>query len=134
MRSSHAPVRQLAAAEPAAGTPGRPDRQLVDALCRAGLGGWLAGLPEGLGTRLGQHGDAVSGGERQRIALARALLADRPALLLDEPTAHLDAATAAQVSVDLLTATEGRTTVVVTHRPDELPGVPRVLLRPARPS
>jgi ATP-binding cassette subfamily C protein CydCD len=114
--------------------PGAQDRQLVDALRRAGLGGWLAGLPEGLATPVGQHGDAVSGGERQRIALARALLADRPALLLDEPTAHLDAATAARVSADLLTTTEGRTTIVVTHRPDELPGVPRVLLRPEQPS
>ena len=109
----------------------RPDAradEIVDALRRAGLGVWLAGLPEGLETPVGRHGGAVSGGERQRIGLARALLADRPLMLLDEPTAHLDARTAAQVCADLLRETVGRTALVVTHRPEELPGLSRVHL------
>jgi ATP-binding cassette subfamily C protein CydCD len=114
----------------------RPDArndEIVDAVARAGLGDWLAGLPEGLETPVGRHGGAVSGGERQRIGLARALLADRPVLLLDEPTAHLDSDTAALVCADLLRATAGRTALVVTHRPEELPGLPRMRLpAPAR--
>jgi ATP-binding cassette, subfamily C, bacterial CydCD len=114
----------------------RPDArtdEIVDALARAGLGDWLAGLPEGLETPVGRHGGAVSGGERQRIGLARALLADRPVLMLDEPTAHLDADTAALVCADLLRVTAGRTALVVSHRPDELPGLPRMCLpAPAR--
>ncbi|GAA5110132.1 thiol reductant ABC exporter subunit CydD [Pseudonocardia adelaidensis] len=108
--------------------PDAPKDEIVDALCRAGLGDWLAGLPEGLETPVGRHGGAVSGGERQRIGLARALLADRPVLLLDEPTAHLDAGTAALVCADLLRVTAGRTALVVTHRPEELPGLPRMCL------
>jgi ATP-binding cassette subfamily C protein CydCD len=117
--------------------PGATDTDLGDALTRAGLGDWLAGLPEGLATLVGRHGGTVSGGERQRIGLARVLLADRPILLLDEPTAHLDADTAAVVYADLLRAAAGRATLIVTHRPDDLPGLPRVALTAAaerRPS
>jgi len=82
------------------------------------LDGWAARLPEGLDTRVGVLGDAVSGGERQRIALARTLLADTPIIVLDEPTAHLDPGTAAEVTADLLVATEGRTVLWITHRPE----------------
>jgi ATP-binding cassette, subfamily C, bacterial CydCD len=108
--------------------PEARENEIVDALRRAGLGDWLTEQPEGLETPVGRHGGAVSGGERQRIGLARALLADRPLLLLDEPTAHLDAHTAAHVCADLLRATAGRTALVVSHRPDELPELPRMFL------
>jgi ABC-type transport system involved in cytochrome bd biosynthesis fused ATPase/permease subunit len=68
---------------------------------------------------VGEHGQAVSGGERQRIALARAVLADRPVLLADEPAAHLDPATADAVTELILRPAVDRCVVLVTHRPDD---------------
>jgi len=114
-------------------SPAATDDELVVALERAQLGGWLATLPDGLGTALGEHGGAVSGGERQRIGVARALLADRPVTILDEPTAHLDARTADALADELLDVTRGRTALIVTHRPEQTPGLPRLDLgRPER--
>jgi ATP-binding cassette subfamily C protein CydCD len=91
-------------------------RDVRAALAGARLLDWVDGLPDGGATAVGEHGSRVSGGQRQRIALARALLADRPVLLLDEPTEHLDLATADALAAELLTATAGRTTLLVTHR------------------
>ena len=62
----------------------------------------------------------MSGGERARLGVARAVLADRPLVLLDEPTAHLDHATATAVLDDVLSATDGRSVVMVSHRPEAL--------------
>jgi ATP-binding cassette subfamily C protein CydCD len=106
--------------------PHASDDDIVAALRRAQLGEWLAGLPDGLDTALGAHGGPVSGGERQRLGVARALLADRPVLLLDEPTAHLDPPTAAALSTELMAATRGRTALLVTHHPEQTPGLPQV--------
>ncbi|MFG3343038.1 thiol reductant ABC exporter subunit CydC [Glycomyces sp. NPDC048151] len=97
--------------------PAADDGDLARALRWAGLRDWLEALPDGLQTRLGEHGRAVSGGERGRIALARCLLADREVLVLDEPDAHLDAATAERVLRTAMAALEGKTTIVITHRP-----------------
>jgi thiol reductant ABC exporter CydC subunit len=97
--------------------PGAADEDLARALRWAGLRDWLEALPDGLQTRLGEHGRAVSGGEKGRIALARCLLADREVLVLDEPDAHLDAATAERVLRTAAAALEGKTTIVITHRP-----------------
>jgi len=94
-----------------------PDR-IRDALRGARLDAWIDALPEGLDTRVGEHGTHLSGGQRQRIALARALLADRPILVFDEPTEHLDEPTAAELAADLMDATRGRTVLVLTHRAD----------------
>ncbi len=90
--------------------------RLRDALAAAGLVDWVDGLPEGLDTRVGEHGARLSGGQRQRVALARILLADFPVVVLDEPGEHLDTATADALMHDLLRAVSGRTTVVITHR------------------
>ena len=99
--------------------PGADDEQISAALAAAGAGDWVAGLPEGLDTRVGENGQAVSGGERQRVALARAVLADRPVLLADEPAAHLDPATADAVTGLILRSTADRCVVLVTHRPGD---------------
>ncbi len=96
----------------------RPDAtpDEVEAALRAvQLGGWLDGLPDGLQNMLGEGYTNVSGGERARIGMARAVLADLPVLVLDEPTAHLDTATAEAVAADLLDATSGRSVVWITH-------------------
>ncbi|WP_328457830.1 thiol reductant ABC exporter subunit CydD [Amycolatopsis sp. NBC_00438] len=112
--------------------PAATDDELRSALALARLGAWLNRLPDGLDTALGTHGTPVSGGERQRIGVARALLSDRPILLLDEPTAHLDAPTAAALAADVLASTEGRSTLVVTHRPADFANLPTVDLTAAR--
>ncbi|MFJ3500264.1 thiol reductant ABC exporter subunit CydD [Streptomyces sp. NPDC090135] len=107
---------------------GADDGELRDALRRARLLDWVDGLPEGLDTLVGEHGARLSGGQRQRLALARALLADFPVLVLDEPAEHLDLATADALTDDLLRATEGRTTVLITHRLHGLDAVDEVLV------
>ncbi|SDC74970.1 ATP-binding cassette, subfamily C, CydCD [Geodermatophilus telluris] len=91
------------------------EARMSAALTAAGLGPLLAGLPGGLDTPVGAGGTALSGGERRRLAAARALLADRDVVLLDEPTAHLDPPTAAALVRDLRRALAGRVVVCVTH-------------------
>lgn len=101
---------------------------LRDALRRARLLDWVSELPQGLDTLVGEHGARFSGGQRQRLALARALLADFPVLVLDEPAEHLDLATADALTADLLAATEGRTTLLITHRLRGLEAVDEVIV------
>ncbi|MFF9013176.1 thiol reductant ABC exporter subunit CydD [Streptomyces sp. NPDC014870] len=107
---------------------GASDDELRAALGRAQLLGWVESLPDGLDTLVGEHGSRLSGGQRQRLALARALLADFPVLVLDEPAEHLDLATADALTDDLLRATEGRTTVLITHRLHGLDAVDEVVV------
>ncbi|MGM9383861.1 thiol reductant ABC exporter subunit CydD [Streptomyces antibioticus] len=102
--------------------------EVRDALSRARLLEWADSLPEGLDTLVGEHGARLSGGQRQRLALARALLADFPVLVLDEPAEHLDLPTADALTADLLAATEGRTTVLITHRLAGLDAVDEVVV------
>lgn len=98
--------------------PGAPDRELEAALAAARLLDWVRSLPEGLATPVGEHGSRLSAGQRQRLALARALLADVRILVLDEPTEHLDEPTARAFVADLDAATAGRTLLVLSHRPE----------------
>ncbi len=102
--------------------------ELRAALGRARLLDWADSLPDGLDTLVGEHGARLSGGQRQRLALARALLADFPVLVLDEPAEHLDLPTADALTADLLAATEGRTTLLITHRLAGLEAVDEVLV------
>ncbi|UJA09235.1 thiol reductant ABC exporter subunit CydD [Streptomyces collinus] len=104
------------------------EADLRDALDRARLLEWVDGLPDGLDTLVGEHGARLSGGQRQRLALARALLADFPVLVLDEPAEHLDLPTADALTADLLAATEGRTTLLITHRLAGLEAVDEVVV------
>ncbi|MFH0243301.1 thiol reductant ABC exporter subunit CydD [Streptomyces sp. HK10] len=108
--------------------PPATDDDLHTALAAARLDDWVGELPDGLDTLVGEFGARLSGGQRQRLALARALLADFPVLVLDEPAEHLDLATADALTADLLAATEGRTTVLITHRLAGLEAVDEVIV------
>jgi thiol reductant ABC exporter CydC subunit len=107
--------------------PDADDAAVEAALHRARLGDWVARLPQGADTLVGEDGAAVSGGERRRLALARALLADSPVLVLDEPTAHVDRPTATELIEDVLADDPDRTVLLITHREEEAALTRRVL-------
>jgi ATP-binding cassette subfamily C protein CydC len=110
------------------GRPQASDAEVDDALGRAKVGDWVSSLPDGAETLVGEEGAQLSGGQRQRIALARALLSDAPVLVLDEPTAHLDHETAEALVRDMLEAAEGRSVLLITHRPEGLDLVDEVVV------
>ncbi|QMW65119.1 thiol reductant ABC exporter subunit CydC [Mumia sp. ZJ1417] len=95
--------------------PDADDATLRAALDAAGLGLFVAGLPDGLDTEVGENGNRLSGGERQRLGLARLLLGDHRVLVLDEPTEHLDAATAEALLRDLVALAPYRSILLVSH-------------------
>lgn len=103
------------------------EAQLIDACQRAQIYDFISSLPDGYDTRVGEQGVALSGGERQRIALARILLKDAPIWILDEATANLDAQTEQAVVNDVLASAQGRTVIMITHRPTLLRRFSRVI-------
>jgi thiol reductant ABC exporter CydC subunit len=111
--------------------PHASDDELYGALRRACLDTWVASLPDGLDTLVGEEGKRLSGGQRQRLVIARALLSEASVLVLDEPTAHLDAATAEEIVGDVLAAADDRSVLLITHRPEGLDLVDRVVAVPA---
>jgi ATP-binding cassette subfamily C protein CydCD len=106
--------------------PDAPEEAVRRALAQAALGPFVAGLPEGLATRVGERGVQLSGGQRQRIAIARAFLKDAP--VLDEATSHLDAISEAEVRSALADLIHGRTTLVIAHRLSTIRAADRILV------
>jgi ATP-binding cassette, subfamily C, bacterial CydC len=108
--------------------PEASDAELADAAASTRLLGWIESLPRGWDTLAGANGAALSGGQRQRLALARALLADPALLILDEPTAHLDPENRRALTADLLAATAGHATLLITHDLDGLDEVDEIVV------
>jgi ABC-type multidrug transport system fused ATPase/permease subunit len=101
----------IAYARPEAG-----DDEVAAAAERAGLGGLIDDLPDGLDTLVGERGLTLSGGQRQRVAIARALLAEPRILILDDATSSVDATTESRIKTALGEVMDGRTTFVIAHR------------------
>ncbi len=110
---------------------GRPDatgQEMLDALDELGLTDWVAGLPRGLDTPVGQRGESLSVGERQLVALARARLADPDLLVLDEATSAVDPAAEVRLARALRALSRGRTSVTIAHRLSTAQNADRVLV------
>lgn len=110
------------------GRPTASDADVLAALTDLGLGDWVDGLPRGLRTQVGQRGEALSVGERQLVALARARLADPDLLVLDEATSAVDPATEVRLVRALRRLTQARTSVTIAHRLSTAQTADRVLV------
>jgi ATP-binding cassette subfamily B protein len=108
--------------------PGATDDEILAACRDAQIGDLVASLPEGLDTVVGERGYRLSGGEKQRLAIARLLLKAPAVVVLDEATAHLDSESEAAVQRALATALAGRTSIVVAHRLSTIRAADQILV------
>jgi ABC-type multidrug transport system fused ATPase/permease subunit len=104
-----------------------PEERINEVIKAAKLDGWIDSLEEGIDTYLGDRANEISGGQAQRIAIARAMLKGADIILLDEPTSSLDKETTTEVLEALDRLMEGKTVVHVTHHPDLLKGYDRII-------
>ncbi len=108
--------------------PDASDAEILTAARSAQLSDFIQSLPEGLDTRVGERGLKLSGGEKQRVGIARAILRNPPILILDEATSSLDSGTEDDVQVALKKAAEGRTTIAVAHRLSTVAGADLIIV------
>jgi ATP-binding cassette subfamily C protein LapB len=108
--------------------PGIDDERLLEVAKISGVDQFVNKLPAGFDTPVGEKGAGLSGGQRQSIALARSILLDEPILVLDEPTSHMDNSTEFTIRKNLLRYTEGKTLLLITHKPSMLELVDRLIV------
>lgn len=95
---------------------GASREEIVEAAKKASVHDFIQALPDGYDTKVGELGDTLSGGEKQRIGIARAFLHDAPFLLMDEPTSNLDSLNEGIILKSIRESRENRTVVLVSHR------------------
>ncbi len=110
------------------GKPGATDAEIIDAAKKAQMHETIMSFPDGYNTLVREQGKNFSGGQRQRLAIARAILRDAPILILDEPTASLDVEAEAEVMRALDTLIVGRTVIVISHRLSTLGNVDEIIV------
>ena len=108
--------------------PDASDAELNDALEAVGLSEWIASESEGIDTKVGEMGERISGGQRQRLALARALLRETPIMILDEATSQVDRETEARVLEGIRRRTSDKTLIVVAHRLDTIRDADQIIV------
>ena len=122
------PLPRLRAREPALRRPDASDEEIEDAARAAQIHDIIAALPDGYDTVVGERGFRFSGGEKQRIAIARTILRNPPVLVLDEATSALDVQTERAVEEALERLAEGRTTIVIAHRLSTVRGADQIVV------